>query len=146
MVRKTVLPDRPSAGIMQAIKDLKRAERTKNLRVDMGVWMLQEDDSLCAVCIAGAVMRFGQGRRLSSTGDACSPSDTSGDKISGRLEAINEFRLSYVRRGVSTYLNIPSNELLKIRNKMRVARYETNKRKFYRDMNRIAKYLEGKGL
>ena len=42
---------RPSKLIRIGLKDLAKVERSKTLKVDMGVWV-----SDCAVCFAGSVM------------------------------------------------------------------------------------------
>lgn len=50
------LPNKPSELIRVAIADLKKAEKSRLYKIDMGTW--HEPNGKCAVCFAGSVMAF----------------------------------------------------------------------------------------
>jgi len=49
------LPNKPSALIMFALRDLRAVEADQHYRVDMNVWH-EPHKNMCSVCLAGAVM------------------------------------------------------------------------------------------
>ena len=50
------LPDRPSELIRLALADLALCAADPNYRIDMYEWHNPQDDGVCQVCLAGAVM------------------------------------------------------------------------------------------
>ena len=53
---KNKLPEKLSALILAALKDLQRVRRRKNVAVDMGTWHESLSTGGCIVCFGGAVM------------------------------------------------------------------------------------------
>lgn len=56
-LRHLDLPNKPSALLSMAMKDLERVERDGRYVIDMQKWhMPRADGSLCSICMAGAVL------------------------------------------------------------------------------------------
>lgn len=128
--------DKPWLLIEQAIADLKKQERCKRVRIDMGVWHSGRDRiyKQCEQCLAGCVIS----RRLGvSLNENKEPGDF-GDHIDNRLYALNSFRIgelqsAYHILGVSKPLEIPPD--------VAVVCYDMDKTLFKKQMLRLAKLL-----
>jgi len=53
------LPDKLSDVIMIALEDLRKVERSKKYKIDMGLW--HEPNGACSVCFAGALISQTEG-------------------------------------------------------------------------------------
>lgn len=57
MKNKSQLPDKPSELLIVALADLEKCERSKKFHIEMAYWFMKNDnDGICEVCLAGAVM------------------------------------------------------------------------------------------
>lgn len=58
MSKPVTLPDKPSALIRLALADLAKCERSPKYKINMAWWLKGPDaaDTVCKVCLAGAVM------------------------------------------------------------------------------------------
>lgn len=88
------LPDKPSALLLRALKDVEKVERSPNMEIQMDLYLANEDGK-CKVCAAGAVMYWSLGQRISAT-PSCFDADTM-----KKLWAIDEFRVGYTREALN---------------------------------------------
>lgn len=87
------LPDKLSALILLALDDLKKAERSKKYKIDMGGW--HHPNSHCSVCFAGAVIAFSLGADPKKRID---PYDFDTD-TRHKLLALNSARCGFFNQG-----------------------------------------------
>lgn len=99
--KPVILPMKLSSLIAVALKDVRKAENTKSVVVEMSNWfeveevecrtqndVLIETHNVCNLCAAGSVMAFSLGK----LGTAASLTPTNFPKNERQLEAINELR------------------------------------------------------
>lgn len=149
------LPDKPSELILMALEDLKQAVQDGCV-VDMGQWHSEQDvciggidqnglvqyknKKVCAVCLAGSVMRRGVGDK-----QECSVGDFP-DEVQGKLESLDEFRNGYVEHGLERFFGYLIGGLPKgISDWVEITEYQDNPAKFHRDMTKLAKTLARAG-
>lgn len=98
------LGDKPSEFLADALQDLQRAERSKDVTVSMDTWC-QGDGKVCSVCLAGSVIIMRDTPSFTKTikhGLELSPADYDA-KTEVKLYAINGFRLGRVSETLSEY-------------------------------------------
>lgn len=92
------LPGRPSRLIRRALRDLREVERSPDYEVDMGEWHTPSHDGTCAVCLAGSVMAISL--ELAVDELATPGHGDMSRRDSCKLEALDEFRVGHVARGL----------------------------------------------
>lgn len=99
---------KPSALIRVAVKDLSEVEKMpKTYKVDMGTF--HSPNSHCRVCFAGSVMA----RTLNSDPEDFKDPNDFGPVSSGRLEALDQFRMGHVGGALETMeAKIPTTKAL----------------------------------
>ena len=105
----------------------------------MRSWYNIEDDGICHVCLAGAVMAYSL---KACTTRNRTPMDYPEHR--GKLKALNDFRLGLVKRGIARLgLNVPEGI-----EDIEIARYgyRRNTKPFFKDMTDLADRLESAGL
>lgn len=150
------LPGKPSELIRVALKDLRAAEKAKNLKIDMGHWVAKKPDGVCTVCMAGAVMMNLDGpakfqKRVDNTfinlydetlpAEVSTPSDF--QKEEAALDAINSLRSGHIAEAFDALqLEVPEHFVSSVK----VINYSTrNREKFKKQMTALAKALENEG-
>lgn len=129
------LPEKPSALIRLAVRDLEKAERARNYKVDMGTW--HTPNGKCRVCFAGAVMA---GTLGASRKDCLSPQSFGDD--AAKLESLDYFRTGHIRLG----LQINGRETpAAVSNFAVVPDYDEDPKAFKRDMRKLATMLAKHG-
>jgi hypothetical protein len=169
------LPTKPSELIRVALADLKRAERTPNLIVDMDYWHEPEVEGdteeaaalagydpvtctvkapvepECTVCFAGSVMAFS----LHAPARANVAPDSYPEPIERKLNALNEFREGCLYDGFR-YLGWSEDKIQRAMRRLgfeggisdhqvEVAKYADEPEQFKRDMTALAKRLAKAG-
>lgn len=134
----TTLPNKPSELIRLALKDLQEFEKLPNCKVFMSLF-IHDEDEICRACLAGAT--FIQEFNSRSTRTFFQLPAQEQDKI----WSLDLFRMGSVREGLRKFLGYYSN-FDHIIESMEVIRYRLDREKFYKDMEKIAQYLEGEGL
>ena len=100
--KQDTLPDTLSGLLRVAVKDCRKAAKTKNVKFDMGRWFDSEGAG-CYVCMAGAVMRGSLGVKTASVraynkkGHLLTPGSFR-LPIGNKLRAINALRTGDVRQ------------------------------------------------
>lgn len=137
--KKTRLPDKPSALILLALKDLAAVERSKEYMVNMGQWHRPMSNGRCSVCLAGAVMS----KSLKAKGsDYLFPSNFSTYKHA-KLLALDYFREGEIQSGLNEMGVSPVDLRF---DDISVARYADNQKQFKSDMRAMAARLRRFGL
>ncbi len=130
------LPKKPSALIRLALDDLRKVERSKKYKVNMNVYHIPFD-SICNVCLAGAVMA--KTLKIPPYSVSSTFNFNEGDK----LRAINWLRCGSVDVAFHI-LNLPmfkGNEFNR-----NISNYsKRNKNKFHKQMRQLARDLEKGG-
>lgn len=133
MKRKATLPKHISDGILLAIEDLKKAEKSKQYSIDMSLWHRPRPrDSTCAVCFAGSVMAFSLGVEAD---EETYPWDFS-EPTQRKLEALNYARMGNISLAVGLWYSLDFNPV----------DYTEDPAKFKRQMRNVAKKLAQIGL
>lgn len=155
---KDTLPKKPSALILLALDDVRRAEKAGYV-INMGTWhtpMDQESLALmlgpeekpnkkqqiksCAVCFAGSVMACALNLDHTVNGDAF---DGVPSSLQAKMYALNAFREGSIKTGLEHMgLAIPA----VLVDNMEVPDYEDDKKGFRRHMMIMADALERFGL
>lgn len=145
MKRKATLPKHISDGILLAIEDLKKAEKSKQYSIDMSLWHRRwHGDSTCSVCFAGSVMAFSLGAEAD---EETYPWDFS-DPTQRKLEALNYARMGSISVAVGTWYSRVSKAKLEAADKLDFdpVDYTEDPAKFKRQMRSVAKKLAQIGL
>lgn len=133
------LPNKPSALIHVALKDLELCEADPRYEVNMADWHEPDNDGTCYVCLAGAVMAKTCGANPKERFDF---SNFHGH-TPRKLEALDAFRVGAVEYGL---------ELLKLKlpegfsSHRTISTYLANPPLFKMHLRRLAKDLEAVGL
>lgn len=136
------LPDKASALIRLALKDLEEVEKLPGFEVRMNVWLKNFIDAPCSVCFAGAVMvrsLFDVTSQDALPVQGASPGYFDYD-TSCKLNALDAFRCGDVFEGLRTMGFLGSIQ------PWTIARYEEHAEGFKSDMRELAAYLETQGL
>lgn len=131
------LPDKPSALIRVALRDLEKCERSRQYRIDMSTW--HRPNGQCSVCLAGAVMS--QTMQVPAS-KKIGPYDFKNQNIRAKLFALNAFRGGFVGDGL-TDMGIENPLLTQTAN---VTSYNRDPIQFKSDMRRLASLLSKAGL
>jgi hypothetical protein len=139
MPRSVKLPNKPSALIRLALKDLSAVEKMKaKYRVDMEVW--HEPNSHCTVCFAGSVMACS----LKADPKENLDYDAFGKENKKKLLALNYFRTGDLHDGLNKMEADYDDEWIPY--SVAVSSYDAtdadSKKDFKKDMNKIADRLE----
>lgn len=133
----TKLPDKPSALIRLALKDLEKCERSRKYKINMSVW--HEPNGKCSVCMAGAIMaqrlNCDPGKELAPWQDGLFDADTR-----GKLDAVDWFRMGCVDMGLHGM------GIDRIYPDQKVTDYHRDRSQFKRDMRKLASLLAKEGL
>lgn len=133
---ETKLPDKPSALIRVALRDLEACEKDPRYEIEMDYW--HQANGVCKVCLAGSVMAKSLG----------APPDKSLGSYDfdedGKLVALDYFRLGWIKDGLYQMTGGPVPTSL--RKDRRIASYSDDPADFKRDMNALADELEAQGL
>ena len=137
---KATLPDKPSALLTLAMKDLKKIEKSTHYEVFMEEWHEpSRGGRFCSVCLAGSVIA----NTLKSTKDkGLIPADYDMD-TENKLNALDEFRQGRVTRALKCMdIAIPK----QLKEIYKVASYSDGCAKFKSDMNKIIARLKKAGI
>jgi hypothetical protein len=140
---KTKLPNKLSNLILIALDDLRKAERSRDYKVDMYSW--HQPNSVCKVCFAGSVMAFSLG---TDSNTYTSPSRFA-KKTMGKLFALDD-----VRSGDFDAAMLNMDKSVKAADKAQEATRDivvpeyssTNRLRFHKVMRKAAKALAKVGL
>lgn len=141
MKQKNLLPNKPSELILLALGDLKKVERSKEYEVNMSQW--HSPNGTCKVCLAGSVMA----KSLNIPKQSRYESNINGVfnmNTQNKLFALDDFRSGDIRFGLQImrkkrFINL-------FLSHMEVVRYEVSSSQFKRDMKKMAKLFQSKGL
>lgn len=138
---KTKLPNKPSALIRLAIKDLEACEKDESYNINMDRWQMPLSNGICEVCLAGSVMAktLGVPRTLESTAAFTSLDMPTMNKM---------WALDYFRKG-NLYGGLISLKLPIARWKLQVEVPEytpKTAKKFKKEMLEMAQQFEDGGL
>lgn len=147
----TQLPNRLSATVRLALKDLKKVERSPKYEVDMGTWhepVYQEgkEPEKCVVCFAGSVMA----KTLGAEFDAILDPEDFGSDNADKLNALDILRDGQIEFALNTFYGgnalgsfIPPHGF---QLEMPVSYYNPkNPAPFHKAMTKIANHLEKYG-
>lgn len=138
---KPTLPDKMSDLILLALDDLAKVEKDKRYHVDMWTFHEKNGDK-CDVCFAGSVMAMTLGKKINHRAFPDSfPEDTR-----WKLVALDELRMGNVGNAadlmdISHYQKYCARYF-----STEIAKYETDKSAFKRDMKKLAKDLAKAGF
>lgn len=131
------LPDKPSALIRLALRDLAKVERSKNYRVHMSTWH-DGTGGVCAVCLAGAVMA----KSLNcNRAEYLLPSNLP-YPLNSKLGALNFFRIGQIEEGLAV-MQVFRKVFFPNRY---IVRYQDDSLKFKSDMQQLARDLAAANL
>ena len=120
-----------------AMHDLRVAEKTCGVHIDMGIWYEREGGT-CTVCMAGSVLRHRYKDMLKGISE-CSPSCcTPNYKVAQRMSAINSLRTGSVS-GALYYMGVDDKQGTSLDRE--VAGYRFDRKGFWRDMRQLLKDL-----
>lgn len=132
------LPDKPSALIRLALRDLEKCERSPKYKVEMAYW--HDPNGKCKVCLAGSVMAKSLGV---GPNQQLHPQDLEDADTQRKLFALNAFRVGGIHggleeMGIKRPITLP----------MTVPRefYKENSTKFKVFMRGVATMLAKEGL
>lgn len=145
----TVLPDKLSALLRVALKDLKAVEADPNYEVYMGEWHTpthMNGKPVCLACFAGSVMA--KSLNLAPTKHQGLSTFSAGTWR--KFYALNAVRTSNIDVALM-HLDVDPEKISSFSMKIKAAgghitRYETNKEKFHEDVCKLAAFLEEEGL
>ena len=141
------LPDLPSAMIQAALVDIRKAERSPRYKINMVSW--HETNSVCSVCLGGAVMAFS----LAAPRDRTVYPDSYPASLWKKLHACDYFRKGDIEEGLESmgYLT----KLIKAIPDVVVrwafihrdhAAYSNNPKLWYKQMRKLVRDLKAIGL
>jgi len=131
------LPNKPSKLINLALNDLRKAQKDKKYKINMGFWRkFDYYDRRCLVCAAGAVISFS----LKNQGDCVEPSDFDTD-TRNKLLSIDLFRRGWVGQALQRMNKEPGKFFYR-----EIPAYDKNPRLFFRKLRRLSRDLALKGL
>ena len=133
------LPNKPSALILLALKDLRETERLKKYVVDMGIWHEPIDEGKCLVCLAGSVMC----RTLKASPDRHLDPEDFGSKNSVKLRALDHLRSGQISQALDS-LGLDPPDL--IQSEIDITPYEDDPDDFKADMKQLALNLKKLGF
>ena len=132
------LPDIPSQLITLALDDLLKIERRKGYKVNMRVWYEPDEEGVCHVCLAGAVLaceyNLDKGKEIDWGFD---------DEMSYKSDALDCFRRGKIGWGFG-YMKL--NLHLGDQFNRDITPYEKDRLKFLRDMRKLVRDLRKQGL
>lgn len=148
----------PSVLILQALADLRIVEKTPRYRVDMHTFLAKTEDEknqmVCTVCLAGATAaaRLPKARELIEKPKTEFYSSEFFDSVSFdekmKLYALDSFRKGDVDDGLRE-LSQCSDSIVNEDEyfaDVQVVPYDENKKLFYKQMKKLAKKLQERGL
>lgn len=147
------LPNKPSALIRLALRDLRRVEATPGMKVDMGSWVYQ--NKVCHVCFAGSVMSKTCGLKNVEVWEDLS--QICGEENANKFLALNSLReggigdafefmgLSRPER-LPKFVDVPSYPEDCDLNDLGLAGYLKEIEKFHAAMSKLADRLERHGF
>lgn len=142
MSKNKPLPDKLSALICIALKDLRKAERSKDYKVDMSMW--HAPNGVCRVCLAGAVMAFSL--RMPKNVDflnTLAPSSLFDNvETNNKLFALNHLRVGQVS---SALFCLRREEIYQFDRKIPEYRPGRKNSGFYKALEKLAKDLKEAG-
>lgn len=144
---KTKLPNKPSALIMLALKDLINVEQNKKYEIDMRTWhepeIIGDKTTKCAVCFAGGVMAMTL--KIASK-VKMAPNDFDVD-TENKLCAIDNLRTGDLQSAFEQLKLSYNNEAFKpyIPEKMDIVEYHINPKIFKKEMKHMAMKLKAIG-
>lgn len=145
------LPNKCSALLRVALRDLKAVEELPDIEVAMSKWWALTPESVCRVCLAGSVMTqsFGINTRkvrdlgLASLGPSLFPKP-----VQFKFYALNALRTGFISIAYG-YLTKVTGEIRNlppgVPSVVDIAHYDVNKEKFYSDLEQLADQLEAAG-
>lgn len=145
------LPSTPSKLITLALDDLAKVEKMKGYQVDMRYWHTSQtglgDQTVCSVCLAGAVMVCELKANRAETHFPWSLGADNYDK----LKALDLFRRGTLLGGIEFLRKIPTSEtkraaLDRIIGRTTIVPYTTDKKRFKVTLRAFARSLSGIGL
>ena len=155
------LPDKASAGLRLAMKELREVERDPYYEVNMGYWIVVDAKSKhCKVCLVGAIMR--NVKEPLRGGDMFFPGQFP-DKDKHKFWGLESLRCGEIGWGVHEYSGRPpkdpcllpySNCNQELREQFRADHpesrpwptYSESKKRFCKTMDLLADFLEKKGF
>lgn len=130
------LPNKPSALILLALKDLAKIERSKKYRVNMQHW--HDPNGKCKVCFAGSVMA----KTLGVIPESYARPSQFDYTTANKLFALNSFRIGELSNGLSE-MNIRHPKTLPVY--VEISNYDPKSSKsraaFRQDMRGLVKLL-----
>ncbi len=147
---KDTLPKKPSDLILLALKDLEKAEKTPNVKIQMDNHWLAKMNEVCEVCFAGSVMLGTCGINPENMIDG--DGDNLGilwnvefcDSLTLKFIALDHFRLGKIVHGLEFMgLKKLADYLPSM---MRVTPYKKDKVQFKKDMRKLAAMLKAEKL
>lgn len=135
------LPSKMSQLILVALKDLAKVEKDSRYRINMNMYhgTLWQESEKCPVCLAGAVMAKTLKTPIHEMRE---PTDWP-KGIREKLYAIDYLRVGDINSAADE-LNIKPPRAFKFSD-VNIISYERNKRKFHRDMKKLASDLKKVG-
>lgn len=138
------LPNKPSALIKLALKDLRACESNPTYKINMYVWHTERsvsfDKKHCQVCLAGAVMAKSLKVRPYESKD---PLHYKYDKqLQAKLWALDVFKSGHI--GYGLHLLGFKNEIFD--DTVNITEYSKNPTRFKKQMTTLARHFERAGL
>ena len=142
-----LLPDLPSALVHTALADLEWCEYHPEYEIDMTIFHTSRDSDRCRVCLAGAVMARSLEAPLWLT---WGPWDFPEDQH--KLRSLDSFRGGHIRYGLGQLgllddlLDEDGEMPAGLPGRISITPYETDRDKFWEDMEEMIRLLEAAGL
>lgn len=139
------LPSLPSDLITLALADLRKAESTPGLTIDMSDWYVTDREGVCTVCLAGAVMAVTLGISAPQPAHTILPSSERyvDPVFCDPLRALNLFRTGHIHDGL-LYLDCPWPRPDGLPSRVSIAPYGSPA--FYSDMEAMVALLRSHNL
>lgn len=132
------LPDKPSALIRLALRDLEKCERSSKYKVEMAYW--HDPNGKCKVCLAGSVIAKTLGVKPNQQ---LHPDDCTDNDTRRKLFALNAFRLGGIHGGLDEMgIERPNTIPMTVPREF----YKENSTKFKVFMRGVATMLAKEGL
>ena len=156
MKEKSKLPDRPSLLIAVALDDLELVMQDPRYIVDMGDWHNPNgEDSICAVCLAGAVMAktFDVAIHKEAYPETLLLPLQNARSQARKLEALDSFRRGQVHSGMlrsTSFRGVYGERFMRVadicKKDFDITPYEIDPEQFIEDMDNLRLELEAQGL